>query len=643
MDISIVVVNYNVKHFLEQCLSSVYRSRGGFEYEVIVVDNASTDGSQLYIQKIFSQVKYIYNQENIGFARANNIGIALAQGRYILLLNPDTILAEDTLDKCLRFAENTPDAGALGVYMIDGKGMYLPESKRGFPSPWVAFCKITGLSALFPTSRWFGGYHLGYKSQNITHEVDVLSGAYMFIRKESLVRAGGLDESYFMYGEDIDLSYCIQQAGFKNYYLANTHILHYKGESTKKSSINYVVTFYHAMVLFVRKHFSGSYAQLFNFIMQIAIYCRASLSLGKRAFSALYFTLLQFGSIFAGMALLKWLWEEYVKSGHGYYPDYFLWGVVPVYITVWLLTTYISGGLEYPLSFWRIVRGVLVGTLLLSSVTNFVDSIRFSKALLLLGSIWSIWSMAGVLALIQKLWPNQEWSAWSKDKRSIVLGGEYHQVQQLEFLERLEVKMDILGFVSDRELPESMGTLSELELVIKQLRPDTMVICPYTYQYKTILELIEKYGNAVEEICISYAEQGYIIGSRSKNTSGNIYMPGKRAYTLDIRQRRSKRVADVCLGAMMILLYPLSRRNISRHPLLDGVSLISGKKTFSGTREIIAMNKEFLVSPTDPALLYNKMLKEAVERMFVKEYSLYSDLKLFLALLGKQPKDQRGS
>ena len=249
MDLSIIIVNYNVRYFLDQCLHSVQQAIKKLEEEqlqaeVSVVDNNSVDGSAGEVRQKFPWVKLIENRENVGFAKANNQALAVSSGRYILLLNPDTVVEEDTFSKCISFMDSHPDAGALGVKMIDGKGAFLPESKRALPTPWVSFYKMFGLSRLFPRSRRYARYHLGHLDRDQTHPVDVLAGAFMFLRKETLEKTGYLDESFFMYGEDIDLSYRISQAGYHNYYFPESTIIHYKGESTKKGSLNYVKIFY---------------------------------------------------------------------------------------------------------------------------------------------------------------------------------------------------------------------------------------------------------------------------------------------------------------------------------------------------------------------------------------------------------------
>ncbi|HER07280.1 MAG TPA: glycosyltransferase family 2 protein, partial [Bacteroides sp.] len=320
MDLSVVIVNYNVKHFLEQCLHSVRRAMEGLEGEVFVVDNNSVDGSVSEIRHKFPEAEIIENNENVGFSRANNQAIRKARGRYVLLLNPDTVVEEDTFRKCVEFMDSHPDAGALGVKMIDGKGEFLPESKRSLPTPEVSFYKMFGLSSLFPRSRRFGKYHLGYLDRDEIHRVDVLAGAFMFIRRETLDKTGLLDESFFMYGEDIDLSYRITRAGYKNYYFPETTIIHYKGESTRKGSLNYVRMFYQAMIIFAGKHFTSRRARTFRILINLAIYFRAALSVARRFLGKIYRPLLDATVIFLGYLFLLPVWEQVRFDMPGYYP-----------------------------------------------------------------------------------------------------------------------------------------------------------------------------------------------------------------------------------------------------------------------------------------------------------------------------------
>lgn len=287
--LSVIIVNYNVRAFLEQCLYSLQAALKGIEAEVWVVDNASSDDSVAFLQPLFKQVKWIKNPINEGFGKANNRALALATGKFVLFLNPDTLLPEDCLEKCLQFMHAQKDAGALGIKMLDGRGKFLPESKRAFPGPVTSFCKLVGLAALFPKSRFFARYYLGNLSPDNNHPVDVLAGAFMLVNKQVLDITGGFDERFFMYGEDIDLSYRINKTllpggvgHWKNYYFAEAPIIHFKGESTKKGSLNYVLMFYKAMVQFVKKHYASGRANIFITFIYIAIAGRALLSVSGR-------------------------------------------------------------------------------------------------------------------------------------------------------------------------------------------------------------------------------------------------------------------------------------------------------------------------------------------------------------------------
>ena len=261
MILSVVIVSYNVKFFLEQCLSSLKKAVEGSslllnQTEVYIVDNASVDGSLDFLTPLFPAFHFIQNKENKGFAAANNQALSLCCGEFILFLNPDTILAEDTLENCISFLRSRPDAGALGVHMVDGAGRFLRESKRGFPGFGASFSKMTGLARLFPRSKIFSSYYLGHLDERLSHPVDIISGAFLMARRTVMDKTGGFDEQFFMYGEDIDLSYRIHQAGFQNYYFAGSCIIHFKGESTRKD-FQYVTRFYTAMILFMKKHFKG--------------------------------------------------------------------------------------------------------------------------------------------------------------------------------------------------------------------------------------------------------------------------------------------------------------------------------------------------------------------------------------------------
>ena len=284
LKLSVIIVNYNVKYYLDQCIRSVLRA---FEEmntpaEIIVVDNHSADGSvdyleQRYPQKLFPMVRFVRSAHNLGFARANNIAIRQSRGEYVLLLNPDTIVGEDTLKASVDFMDAHEDAGAVGVRMLGAQGRRAMESRRGLPTPMVSFFKMLGFCNRWPHHRLFGKYYMGYLPWDEPSQIEVVSGAYCMLRRKALDEVGLLDEDFFMYGEDIDLSYRVLKGGYHNYYLP-VDILHYKGESTQKSSFRYVHVFYEAMLIFFRKHYSGM-TFLLSLPIKTAIYAKALMAL----------------------------------------------------------------------------------------------------------------------------------------------------------------------------------------------------------------------------------------------------------------------------------------------------------------------------------------------------------------------------
>ena len=277
MKLSVIIVNYNVRYYVEQCLHSLERALEGIDSEVIVVDNHSHDGSLDYLTGRFPQVTFIESTRNLGFARGNNIAIRQSVGEYVLLLNPDTFVGEQTLHEAVRFLDDHPDAGAVGVKMHNSDGSLAPESRRGIPSPMTSLYKIVGLCKYFPRHPRYGHYYMSGMSWEKPGQIEIISGAFCMVRRKVLDQVGLLDEDFFMYGEDIDLSYRIYQAGIQNWYLP-LPILHYKGESTQKSSFRYVHVFYQAMLIFFRKHYAHRGLWL-TAPVSVAVFLRALITL----------------------------------------------------------------------------------------------------------------------------------------------------------------------------------------------------------------------------------------------------------------------------------------------------------------------------------------------------------------------------
>lgn len=516
--LSVVIVNYNVKHFLEQCLISVFKASQNIDVEVFVVDNASVDGSVEMIKRKFQQVKLIKNKKNVGFSKANNQAIKEAQGKYILLLNPDTIVQEDTFTKCLEFMEKHPDAGGLGIKMIDGSGEFLPESKRALPTPWVAFYKIFGLSKIFPKNKKFGKYHLTYLDKNQNHVVDVLSGAFMLIRKSVLDEIGLLDEDYFMYGEDVDLSYRIQKAGYKNYYFSESQIIHYKGESTKKGSLNYVLVFYKAMLIFARKHFSRGNLSLFMFLIQIAVYFRATLAILKRIWDKLGFPMIEFGIILGNVIFIKNLWEKnYKYTQGGAYPEIFDHLAAPIYAFAFVFFFMLLGAYKRPYRFRPIIIGVFLGFITIATITYLFPDINFSRAIVGIASLTTPF-----IALINRavhnyfLQGNVFFDLYF-NRRTIIVADktEFERVFQL-ISDEVLYDCDLAGYVTPSDTTEEdercLGTIHQLNDILKIHKIEELIFCNQSVSTRDIITCMSKLRNQVNSFRIVPKNANFIMG-----------------------------------------------------------------------------------------------------------------------------------
>ena len=647
MKLSIVIVNYNVEHFLEQCLHSVYTALEGIDGEVWVVDNNSVDGSLAMLERKFPQVKVIANKENVGFARANNQAIRLSQAEYVLLLNPDTIVEPDTFSKCLNFMDNTPDAGGLGVKMLNGNGEFLPESKRGLPVPSVAFYKIFGLSKLFPKSKKFGAYHLTYLSPDEIHSVDVLAGAFMLMRKSVLDQVGLLDEDYFMYGEDIDLSYRITQGGYKNYYFPETRIIHYKGESTKKSSVNYVYVFYNAMRIFANKHFSQKNAKLFNWLITIAIWFRAGLALLSRFFKAILLPLIDFAAIYGGMYALSVYWDINILSArNSSFPPIYRKVFIPLYILIWIISMACCGGYKKPITAAKSNKGILIGTVIILLIYALLpETYRFSRAVTILGTMWTI-LIVNLIRYIMRRFNIGSTMFGGKDKRRIAVIGQGEEAARVAALVRIvNRKCDFIGIVrsddSQEDMPaennfQQLGQISQLQDIISIYHINEVVFCSKNISADNIISLMTQVQECQVEYKIAPEESDSIIGSNNINTYDEIY--GVQVNSISkAGNRRKKRAFDLITSIFLLLFLCLDIwfvRNKTQF-IRNIFAVMAGKKSWVGCQPlegeeplselrpgVLYPSDAFTFSQADPNIIHK------VNVMYMQDYSLLTDINI---------------
>lgn len=634
VDLTVVIVNYNVAYFLEQCLHSVYKASENIRTEVFVVDNNSVDGSNDMVRKKFPWVKLIANKDNVGFSKANNQAMRIAQGRYILLLNPDTLVEEDTFVKSVAFMDAHPEAGGLGVKMIDGKGRFLPESKRGLPTPAVAFYKIFGLSALFPKSKVFGQYHLGYLDEDQIHEVPILSGAFMLMRKETLDKVGLLDESFFMYGEDIDLSYRIVLGGYKNYYFPETRIIHYKGESTKKSSVNYVFVFYRAMVIFANKHFSARLAKTYSFLINFAIYLRASLAIANRFLKKTLVPILDGVFIFLALLFTKNIYQNYTHIT--YHPKMIYYGFA-AYTLIWMIGVLMNGGYDKPPRIFKILRGILLGTvIILATYALLPENLRFSRALILFGTISTALVYIIFRAILHVLnFKNYRLGRAVQQRVGIVANDkEFTRIRNL--LEEAGVPIKFIFQISTKgSRQEEASQADRLQEFTEVYKLDTIVFSGEDVPSHRIIGLMASVDKKNLNFKIAPPESLYIIGSNSVDKGGDLFIMDLDSVSKS-QNKRKKRLLDILMSLLFLITLPVVIFGVKNK--LGFVSnlllVLVGIKTWVGYADThtpdvqLPALKPGVLSPLDrlSKIKDREDISRKLNAVYAREYSMRNDL-----------------
>jgi GT2 family glycosyltransferase len=642
LKLSIIIVNYNVKYFLEQCLISVRNACKGIESEIFVVDNNSVDGSIKMLKEKFPDVILIANKENLGFSKANNQAIRLSKGEYVLLLNPDTVVEEDTFAKVIAFMDSHPDAGGLGVKMIDGKGKFLPESKRGLPTPTVAFFKVFGLARLFPKSKIFGQYHLGYLDKDKIHKVDILAGAFMLLRKEAITKSGLLDETFFMYGEDIDLSYRIIKEGYNNYYFPETRIIHYKGESTRKSSINYVLVFYNAMIIFARKHFSQKNAKSISFLIHIAIYLRAFLAIVRRTLNKAFLPIADIILIFFGLYILKNYWEHNIlfpRGGH--YPVEFITVAIPVYIFIWLLSVYLSGGYDRPIRVMKIFQGLLIGTvIILVGYALLSEEYRFSRALIGLGAVWSLISMLAIRLILNLFGLKSFQFETGKNRNFIIVGDKDEAERVTSVLKQTSINPGFIGLVNVCENPAKgngfVGNINQIAEIIAIYKINEVIFCAKSMSPQDIINKMSELKDSQVDYKIAPPESLYLIGSNSIDTSGDLYVINVNSIS-KFSNKRNKRFFDATACLALFMLSPVLIffvKNIGGFFRNIFLVLISQKSWVgyykNDTSVKLPVIRNGILNPADAfhkRTLSNEMITR-LNMVYARDYNIMNDLNI---------------
>ncbi len=564
MQLSVIIVNYNVRAFLENALVSVCKAMSGIEGEVIVVDNASDDGSVEMVRQKFPAVRLFVNEKNLGFAAANNIGMKGSSGDFLLLLNPDTIVQEDTLLVMMDFLDRNQDVGLAGCKILNPDGTLQLACRRSFPIPWVAFTKIIGLSTLFPKSRIFSRYNLEYLNPDESYEVDAVSGSFMFLRRTVLEKVGGLDEQFFMYGEDLDWSYRIKRAGWRVYYVHATQIVHYKGQSVRRSDIDEVKLFYAAMRVFVQKHFKRGIVS--DLLLRFGIGAREWAAFIGRAAKPLGAACLDLLLIDASFIAAEFVWFGEVFR----FPAY---AYQVIFIVPWLILAVTMQSLGVyttrKLSSSRAAGSVLIGYVVLSALTFFFKQYGFSRMVVLVSGSINLLLLPGWRLLARTLLRSPEHHRRSLfGRRTVIVGVDSSGQAVLQKLRgRIDDGYNVVGFIdlNRKRLGEKfagveiLGSIDNIGKVIDEQRVTEVIFSTDVLAYSDILSVIGRSRTRSVNFRLVPSSLEVIIGKTHIDELGDLPLVDID-YNIDRPANRFfKRLFDIILSLVgMVFLYPVT-------------------------------------------------------------------------------------
>ena len=600
LDLSIIIVNYNVKEFLQNLLHSIDKAAQTISTEVIVVDNASDDGSVDFIREKFPGVKLFANDKNLGFSKANNIALKEAKGKYLLLINPDTLVREDTFTKIIEFFETHPEAGLAGCKILNPDGTLQLACRRSFPGPWTSFTKVTGLSALFPRSKMFARYNLTYLDENQTYEVDAISGSFMMFTREVFEKVGGLDERFFMYGEDLDLCYRIQQEGYKVFYVSSTQIIHYKGESTKRSSLDETKFFYNAMHLFVKKHLSTSY--LVEFILRVAIAAREFVAFwGKRKLIVLavlldfiFFDLSLFSAARYYGSITKW-------TGFAAYHAPVLY-TIPALLHI-LIASVLGVYKRDSLSVLRNFGAIILSFFFISSLTFFFNQFAYSRAVVIITFLFLLFILTGWRVVLKLFFKVGDSDREYIQTRAIIVGINTHAITLAEKLSNKNSDFhSVLGLISftHKEIGrkingfEVLGSIENIKKVIKEKKINEVIFSSEELTYNQMMNIVSSAHDENVEFKLIGSSLDFLVGKTSVSVLDDIPLIGIKYNISDPMFKFFKTVLDYSLASfVLIFIYPFiyltalmsGRHSAFQNLILNVPKILSGKFSFVGPKE----------------------------------------------------------
>ncbi len=638
-DISIVIVNYNVKDFLKQCLDSIRESSNNLKVETIVVDNDSQDGSVELLEPLYPEVNFIASKENLGFGRANNLGFDISRGKYILILNPDTILNEDTLEIMYDYMENNPHVGISGCKVLNSDGSFQLACRRGFPTPWAAFSKLFGLQKVFPNSKLFAQYNQTFRSVDETYYIDAVIGAFMFSRADVIKSVNGFDPEFFMYGEDLDLCFRVQQAGYKIAYNHTTSIIHYKGESTKRSSINEVKHFYEAMEIFARKHF-GKSAVLLKFL-RLGIYLRAGAAYLNKYKHDLFYILADLFSInFALLLATKIRTGAFLGLLEITYPFIFILFGLVVFASIFS----VGGYFERKYGIAKAFYGLMVSFFVLSSLTYLFKEFDYTSRgiLLLTVSFASIFTTASRIVglTIKRVFAKKSL------RRVAFVGQNEHTESLIAELQKSNPEQLVLEGIIVTETAENLtpkynylGRFDDIEKIIGESNLNEIIITDKSISRSSIMNILSKISHLNVRFHIAHEYEDLIFSRLVSEITGA--GPDVPQNKLAIpRYRFFKRGFDLLFSfAFLTILSPLFLSKFGLKKYKNLLSVVSGRKSLIGTaksnQSVDKSRKEGIFSLLDLSanVIESEQTSNNLNNYYLQNYNFYLDLEILFKIL----------
>lgn len=656
VDLSIIIVNYNVKEFLLNLLDSIRKASKEISTEVIVVDNASDDGSSEILNEKYPDINLIVNNENVGFGKANNQALEIAKGKYILLLNPDTIVREDTFIKMIEFFQSHPEVGIAGCKVLNPDGTLQLACRRGFPGPWTSFTKVMGLSTLFPKSRLFARYNLTYLDENQTYEVDAVSGAFLMMTKDVYQKIGGFDKQFFMYGEDLDLCYRAQKSGFKVYYVHSTEIIHYKGESTRRSSIDETKVFYDAMHLFVRKHFSSSF--IIESILQTAIIFRKLIAFANVYKVAIIGVLIDF--IFLCFAVF---FAEKIYSHDDWlgFPTFVIPYVYIIPAVLQVMISAISGAYKKnTLSVLKVCISLIYGFFILAALTYFFKQFAFSRAVVLITYILALIGLTTwriIFKVIFKIGLISD----SKKSRTLIVGTENRAGElSLKLRNNFTSLYHVVGFIgmSGKEIGEMingykvLGTIANLKKIIPAKKIDKVIFSTDNLSFNQMFTVVSECQGENVDFMVAGKELDYLVGKSSIAMLDDIPLLKVQYNISALFHRITKKMFDFILSLILILLcvYPFiyliqkftSKTGDFTRFILGVPKVLKGEKSFVGPRFLSYHNGLYVGKPGLTGLWFVESISEedheemkSLDLFYAKNQNIWLDLEIIGRTISK--------